>query len=131
MGHQESFLYCKDFDCLVDKVNVLGEEWFNDRFVDVVETVTLDNDLEFDLGYMGRPNEEKSFKEGTKFLWVSGDRGYQRRLYGEHGLFGDTVDDKEVELYFIECFSDKLFGENREWNFTYENFKYKQDVETK
>lgn len=129
MGHQESFLHCADFDYLVEKVQGLGKQWFDERWVNVVEIVTLDKDLKFSLEQMCHPEIKRSYPKGTKFLWITGDRGYQRSLYNndlnDHGLFGDKYDDKIIERYFIECMSDKLFGENNEWKFTSEPFVFK------
>jgi len=98
--------------------------------------VTLDNNLQFEIylspqsADLGNVSTKRKFKKGDKFIWISGDRSYQRQLYNskfnKYGLFADKYDKKEIELYFIELFSDKLFGKNNEWLFTHEEFKFKE-----
>jgi hypothetical protein len=129
MGYQESFVWCDDFDWLINKVNELGENWFEERFVDVVEVVTLRDGLKFNLEQMCKPKINKEFQAGTKFLWIVGDRSYQRCIIGENGLLGKNIPkDKKIELYFIECISDKLFTDDKKWNFDSESFKYNNEL---
>jgi hypothetical protein len=130
MGHQESFVYCDDFDYLVNTVNKLGKEFFDNRFIDVVEVVTLDRDIKFDLAEMCLPRAKRELKAGTKLLWVSGDRSYQHCLSGERGMFENHLDDsKKVEFYYVECFRNILFDDEGNWLFKWENFKYDNEKE--
>jgi hypothetical protein len=130
MGHQESFLYCKDFDYLVSKIKSLGKNYFDDRDLNVVEIVTLDKNLKMHPDYaVDFPRGlKKNFKKGDRFIWITGQRQYQRRLYDSEfgkGLFGEFKNEKElIMMYCIECFSHKLFDENDQWLFTAEKFEF-------
>lgn len=124
MGYQESFITCKDFDWLVDRVRQMGELHYEYEGVSVVEIVTLDRDLKFNLEYMCHPERKVKFPKGTKFIWVCGERYPQKCPYGEDKLLGEIQpDDKPVEIYFIECMSDQLFDKDN-WLFTHEPFEF-------
>lgn len=133
MGYQESFITSKDFDWLVDKVNRLGKQHFEDRFVSVVEMVTLDKPLTFNLEMMCQPEIEINCPEGMQFLWVCGERQYQRRLWGENGLLGEQKpNDRDVDIFFIECVSNQLLDKQNsiesKRNFTSEPFEYEREL---
>jgi hypothetical protein len=124
MGYQESFLWNEDFEGLLEKVRGLGKTHFDERYVNVVEIVTLNEDLKFDLDQMMQPETVVDLPAGTKMLWITGDRSYQRRVDGTRGLLGNDDLEDESWIFFVECFSDQLFGENGEYLFTVEKFKW-------
>lgn len=111
MGYQESYVTVKDqskFKLLVELVKQLDNtDFFEDRLVSPTSIITLKKDIEgqepLDIGYeelLQRMREGKNYQKkfkysaGTKFIYFSGDRTYQRstkKLFGKHLIAGTKV----------------------------------------
>jgi hypothetical protein len=127
MGYQESFVTTdnkEDFNKLVERVRQLGEEHYNDWGAYIPVIITLKQDL-----------KRLSFKAGTQFLYVAGDRAvqydirnflnikYEPYKISEYGTSGGWEDGEDMELDFTarliysEYMPKKIFSKGMENDF--------------
>ena len=115
MGYQEALIYTEKMDQLLSGVRTIGKEYLDERGVCPVEIITINTD-------------QTQFEKGTRLLWVTGERSYQREIFGQiEGLFNDVLKLEDYQYIFIEDVNDELFGENNEYLFNHEPFNWNCD----
>jgi len=124
MGYQESIVTCEDFEYLEGLFRECGEDFFDERWVEIAGIGTLREDIRFKRSQ----KKYKEMKKGQKFFWIAGDRAFQRYIgRSRDGLFGVKVDEsKNVDLVFIETCAKYLFTRLKNKPcFNYEKFEFK------
>ncbi|AJF08200.1 hypothetical protein [Geoalkalibacter subterraneus] len=106
MGYQESYVTTVDpqkFDSLVEDILARGQDfWRDERFLNAVEIIEIQKTV---------TAGGHTFPPGSRFVYVVGERQYQRST--------DTFESErsgDVVIYWTEMFpSEEIFEENSEF----------------
>jgi len=93
MGYQESLLTSNDFDGLCTRIRDLGPEYFDDNWISFGNSI-----ITFKRDLTARIKPPKIYPAGTRFLYVIGDRHWQRGNDDKIGI--------DYDLIFAEGFAN-------------------------
>lgn len=125
MGHQESFIRMdksKDFNNLLTTIRMQGFARFEEATP--VEIITLNKPIKGNLLYQCDPSRYH-FKEGERFIYISGERSGQRSAC-DFFRNCEGIDDlylEDLEIYFAECFPVEEIFSNPKYA-THEDFTW-------
>lgn len=84
MGYQESYVTTGDpenFDLLIQQIRAKGElRWKKEKYILAVRIITINRDIDNNFFSQKKDISPQNFPTGTKFIYIVGERQYQRSL---------------------------------------------------